>query len=149
MTRSGVRKTATATVTATSWDEARYDEPEDQAALAQAQWAQSYAGDLAGESSTRMLIAYTGGDPEQPRTLSADFVGMERFTGTLDGRAGSFVVELRGRHEKGVAYTSGRIVPDSGTGELAGLHGEFESEARDMTYEVTMSYAFEPGPGVP
>jgi len=148
MIRSQVRKTAIATVTAKSWDEAHYDAPDGQPALAQAEFGLSYAGDLVGESTTRLLLAYTGGDPNAPKTLVGDYVGLERITGTLDGRTGSFVVEQRGRHEGGVARTKGRIVPDSATGELVGLQGEIEADAGDLTYQVTLSYAFEPDPAV-
>src|SRR5882757_8935612 len=148
MIRSQFRKTATATVTATSWDESHYDAPDGQPALAQAEFPLTYTGDLVGESRTRLLLAYTGGDPAEPTSLVGDYVGYERITGTLDGRSGSFVVTLQGRHEGGVARTTGRIVPDSATGELVGLHGELEAAASDMTYEVTLSYAFEPDPAV-
>lgn len=142
MIREQVRKTATATVTATSWNEAHYDAPNDQPPLAQADFVLTYTGDLLGESSTRLLLAYTGGDAAQPAGLVADYVGLERISGTLDGRTGTFVVEHRGRHEGGVARTTGRILPESATGELVGLHGEVEAASADVTYEVTISYAF-------
>lgn len=141
MIRSQVRKNAVATVTATGWDEAHYDAPEGQPALAQAEFPLTYQGDLVGSSSTRMLLVYTGGDPAKPETLVSDYVGLERITGTLDGRTGSFVVQHEGRHEGGVARTKGRIVPGSGTGDLAGIEGEVEAAAGDMTYQVTLSYA--------
>jgi len=143
MIRSQLRKTAGATVTATSWSEAHYDAPDGQPALAQAEFPLTYQGDLVGSSTTRMLLAYTGGDPARPETLVGDYVGFERITGTLDGRTGSFVVQLEGRHEGGVARTRGRIVAGSGTGELAGIVGELESEAGDTTYQVRLSYAIE------
>jgi hypothetical protein len=145
MIKSQLRKTANITATAKSWDEARYDSPDGQAALAQADFALTYSGDLVGESSTRMLIAYTEGDPAEPASLVGEYVGLERVTGSLDGRTGSFVVELRGRHEDYVAKTTGQIVPGSGSGEFEGLHGEVEYAAGDMTFDVTLSYAFEPG----
>lgn len=148
MIKSQPRKTATATVTATSWNEARYDEPEGQAALAQSDFTLDYSGDVVGSSTTRLLIAYVDGDPAQPRTLVGDYVGYERVTGTLDGRSGSFVVEQHGRHEGGIAHTTGRIVPETATGELAGLCGTIEAAAGDMTFEVTFSYAFEPDAAV-
>jgi hypothetical protein len=143
MIRSQVRKTATATVTVTSGDETRYDTPDGQAPLAQAEFGLTYTGDLVGESSTRLLLVYTGGDPAQPATLIGDYLGLERVTGMLGGRTGSFVVAHQGRHEGGVARTKGRIVADSATGELAGLSGEVEAAGGDMTYQVTISYAFD------
>lgn len=143
MIRSQVCQTATASATVTSWDETRYDAPDGQSPLAQAEFGLTYTGDLTGESSTRVLLVYTGGDPAQPGTLVGDYLGLERVTGTLDGRTGSFVVAHQGRQEGGVARTTGRIVADSATGELAGLAGDVDAEAGDMTYQVTISYAFD------
>lgn len=145
MIKSQLRKTAVITATAKSWEEARYDAPDGQAALAQADFALTYSGDLVGESSSRMLIAYTEGDPAEPATLVGEYVGLERITGSLDGRTGSFVVEFRGRHENSVAKTTGQVVPGSASDELAGLHGEIEYAAGDLSFDVTLSYAFDPG----
>jgi Protein of unknown function (DUF3224) len=132
MIRSQVRKTVTATVTATAWEEAHYDAPDGQPALAQAEFPLTYQGDLVGESTTRLLLVYTGGDPAEPATLVGEYIGFERVAGTLDARTGTCV-----------ARTKGRIVPDSATGDLVGLRGELESAASDMTYQVTISYAFD------
>jgi hypothetical protein len=143
MIRSQVRQTATASATVTSWDETRYDAPDGQSPLAQAEFRLTYTGDLIGESSTRVLLVYTGGDPAQPETPVGDYLGLERVTGTLDGRSGSFVVAHQGRHEDGVARTKGRIVDDSASGELAGLSGDVEATARATTFEVTITYAFD------
>jgi hypothetical protein len=143
MIRSQVRTTAIATVTVTSWEETQDDAPDGQPPLAQAAFGLTYTGDLVGESSTRVLLVYTGGNPAQPETLVSDYLGLERVTGTLDGRAGSFVIAHQGRHEGGVARTKGRIVADSATGEFAGLSGDVEAAADDTTYQVTISYAFD------
>ena len=143
MIRSQVRKTATAGVTVTSWDETLYDAPDGQPALAKAEFGLTYTGDLIGESSTSLRLVYTGGDRAQPATLAGYYLGLERVTCTLDGRTGSFVVAHQGRQEGGVARTTGRIVADSATGELAGLAVDVEAEAGDMTYQVTISYAFD------
>src|SRR6266566_4086735 len=61
MIKSQPRKTANMTATTKSFEEARYDAPEGQAALTQADFAVTYTGDLVGESSSRMLVAYTEG----------------------------------------------------------------------------------------
>jgi Protein of unknown function (DUF3224) len=95
------------------------------------------------KTATAVLLVYTGGDAAQPATLVSDYLGLERVTGTLDGRAGSFVVAHEGRHEGGAAHTKGRIVADPATGELAGLSGEVEAAAGDMTYQVTISNALD------
>ena len=53
------------------------------------------------------------------------YVAVERVTGTLDGRQGSFVLHHRGVMDRGQPNLSVAVVPDSGTGELAGIAGDF------------------------
>jgi hypothetical protein len=52
---------------------------------------------------------------------SAAYVALERVTGTLHGRHGSFVLQHGGLMRRGEPSPSVTVVPDSGTGELAGL----------------------------
>jgi len=54
---------------------------------------------------------------------SAGYVAMETVTGTLHGRHGSFVLQHSSTMTRGVPEQSITVVPDSGTGELAGLSG--------------------------
>ena len=49
---------------------------------------------------------------------------MEKVTGVLDGRAGSFVLQHTGTMNRGEPSLSIAVVPDSGTGELVGLTGK-------------------------
>ncbi len=127
-------------VSALTWQEARYDAPDGESAFASADFSTAYAGDLVGTSNCRLLIAYTSGDPEQPSTLGGEYVGLERVSGTLAGRTGSFAFEARGQHVDGAAHTSVRVIPGSGTGQLAGLSGEGEYVAAAQEYELTLRY---------
>ncbi|MGN6521014.1 MAG: DUF3224 domain-containing protein [Dokdonella sp.] len=54
---------------------------------------------------------------------SAGYVALERVTGTLDGHAGSFVLQHSSTMHRGVAAQSITVVPDSGTEALTGLSG--------------------------
>ena len=54
---------------------------------------------------------------------SAGYVAMERVTGTLHGRAGSFALQHSSTMTRGAPLQAIAVVPDSGTGELAGLSG--------------------------
>ncbi len=54
---------------------------------------------------------------------SAGYVAMEQVTGTLAGRKGSFVLQHSGVMNRGAPNLTITVVPDSGTGELAGLSG--------------------------
>ncbi|SBT38527.1 DUF3224 domain-containing protein [Micromonospora auratinigra] len=101
-----------------SWDQEAYDEAEG-AVLAEARIGKTFTGDLAGTSTTRILMCRA-----QVET-SAAYGGFERFTGTLAGRRGSFVLrhEATAHAEEGSSL-SWTVVPDSGTGELRGLRGD-------------------------
>lgn len=54
---------------------------------------------------------------------SAGYVAIERVTGTLQGRRGSFVLQHSGTMHRGAPHLAVVVVPDSGTEQLAGLAG--------------------------
>ncbi|MFC4017998.1 DUF3224 domain-containing protein [Micromonospora sp. GCM10011542] len=99
-----------------SWDQEPYDEAEG-TTLAQARITKTFSGDLAGASVTRILMCRT------PVESSAAYVGFERFTGSLAGRVGSFVLHHTAGGDADGSTLSWTVVPDSGTGELCGLRG--------------------------
>lgn len=51
------------------------------------------------------------------------FSGMERFTGKLAGRSGSFVFQNSGELKDGVLQAEWIVIPGSGTEGFAGLSG--------------------------
>lgn len=77
-----------------------------------------YHGDLEGTAKGQML---TGG-------ISADhsgaYVAIEKFTGTLQGRSGTFVLHHTGIMNRGTPDLTILVAPDSGTGQLAGISGK-------------------------
>jgi hypothetical protein len=76
-----------------------------------------FSGDLQGTSKGEMLSAMTAVQN------SAGYVAIERVTGTLHGRRGSFVLQHSGTMTRGAPGLTISVVPDSGTDELAGLNG--------------------------
>jgi Protein of unknown function (DUF3224) len=76
-----------------------------------------YQGALDAQGEGQML-AFMSAVPG-----SAGYVAIERVTGTLAGRAGSFVLQHGGLMDRGVPTLAIHVVPDSGTGALAGLSG--------------------------
>lgn len=57
---------------------------------------------------------------------SAGYVAIERVTGTLDGKQGTFVLQHSGVMTRGARSLSVTVVPDSGTSELKGLSGRMD-----------------------
>jgi hypothetical protein len=78
-----------------------------------------FEGDLAGTGQGEMLTALT------PVKGSAGYVAIERFTGSLHGRSGSFVFQHTGTMNQGAQSLSIAVVPDSATGALTGISGTF------------------------
>jgi uncharacterized protein DUF3224 len=76
-----------------------------------------FHGDLDATSRGQMLTAGTGVEG------SAGYVAMEVVSGSLHGRRGTFALQHGGTMTRGAPALSIRVVPDSGTGELAGLSG--------------------------
>jgi Protein of unknown function (DUF3224) len=79
-----------------------------------------FHGELEATSKGQMFAASTAVKG------SAGYVAIERVTGTLQGRAGSFVLQHRGVMNRGVPELSITVVPDSGTEALQGLAGKME-----------------------
>lgn len=77
-------------------------------------------GDLVAITSGQMLSAMT--DVKG----SAGYVAIERVEGALHGKTGSFVLQHTGTMNRGVPGLSVSVVPDSATGELVGLQGDFK-----------------------
>ncbi len=76
-----------------------------------------YHGDLDGTGKGQML---TGG---VSANHSGAYVAMEKFTGTLHGRSGSFVLHHTGIMTNGKPDLTILVAPDSGTGQLEGITG--------------------------
>jgi hypothetical protein len=86
-------------------------------AIARMTLAKTFHGDLVATAKGEMLSA---GDP---RAGTAGYVAMERVTGWLGDRQGSFALQHNGAMAGGRQDLSVAVVPGSATGALAGLSG--------------------------
>ncbi len=93
-----------------------------------------FSGDMAGTSEAQMLAAFTG------TPGSAGYVAIEHFTGSVDGKSGSFVLQHNGVMNKGDAQLTVTIVPDSGTGGLARISGTMEIDNDDGQHSYVLDY---------
>lgn len=129
-----MKHTADAHFAIKSWDEKPYSEGPDLPKLTRASVAKTFTGDLEGEGLVEYLMVYAGDG-------SATFVGLERITGRLGGKSGSFVLQRTGIFEGGEAKESYSVVAGSGTGELKGLRGEGKtSVGHGMEHPMTLAY---------
>ena len=90
-------------------------------------------GDLSGTSKGQMLTSST------TTSGSAVYVAVERFTGTLNGKHGSFSLHHTGIMHRGAQSLVIKVVPDSGTNELTVISGTLTINVSDGQH----SYAFE------
>jgi len=93
-----------------------------------------FQGDLDGTSQGEMLSAMT--DVKG----SAGYVAIERVSATLNGRRGTFVLQHNGLMTRGDAQLTVTVVPDSGTGELAGLAGTMRIDAGGGKHAYVFTY---------
>jgi hypothetical protein len=98
-----------------------------------------FLGDLQAVSKGQMLALRTGVEG------SAGYVAIERVTGSLGGRKGSFALQHYGIMKRGVPELILTVIPDSGTDELDGLDGKM----RIIIASGAHSYEFEYSIGSP
>jgi len=103
--------------------------------------AKQFRGGLEATSRGQMLTAMT--DVEG----SAGYVAIERVTGTLDGRAGTFALQHSGTMTRGLPQLTITVVPDSGTAELTGLAGSMTIEVAGGEHAYDFEYTLAPGGG--
>ncbi|MBY0507816.1 MAG: DUF3224 domain-containing protein [Bryobacteraceae bacterium] len=72
---------------------------------------------------------------------SAGYVAIERVSGKLDGRAGTFVLQHTGTMNRGTPSLSITVVPDSGTGGLTGLTGKMAIEIEGGKHSYSFDYS--------
>lgn len=93
-----------------------------------------FHGELEAASKGEMLSA--GTDVKG----SAGYVAIEKVSGTLQGRSGSFVLQHSGTMARGAPQLSVTVVPDSGTGELKGLTGRMAIIIKDGKHFYEFEY---------
>ncbi len=100
-----------------SWNETPYLEINDDAKFTRTVIQKKYTGELEGEGRLDYLMAYNADG-------SATFVGIERVTGSIKGKAGSFSVKEQGTFIDGMVDSAFSVIEGSGNGELKALQGQ-------------------------
>ena len=130
------KKTAKGKIVVKTYQAAAY-QTGDGPALNQLDVTETFTGDVQADGVARMLQA-------QRTDGSASFVAMERVTGTIGGKQGSFLLQDQGSVEGNRVKGTWFGIAGSGTGGLGGLRGEgsFEAElGQGADYQI--DYWFE------
>lgn len=100
-----------------------------------------FHGDLEASAKGEMLAT------QSEVKGSAGYVALERVTGKLQGRSGSFVLQHSATMKRGEPESTITVVPDSGTGELTGLMGSMRiNVAPDGSHSYEFDFRIEPRP---
>jgi hypothetical protein len=93
-----------------------------------------YHGDLEASGKGEMLKVSTGVKG------SGVYVAVERVTGTLQGRKGSFALYHTGVMTRGTPELRITVVPDSGTDQLAGIAGTLSIQIENGKHSYDLEY---------
>jgi hypothetical protein len=107
----------------------------DGVAMAQMQVSKAFTGGMVAMGEGDMLTA-AGAVPE-----SAAYVLIERVTGTVAGKAGSFALMHHATMNRGVPDQHISIVPDSGSGALTGISGSLSMRIEAGVHHYDLAYA--------
>ncbi len=143
---SAVQKEAGVTIHASGTFEVKLtpqasDEKAEDASLGRMTIEKQFHGDLEGTSKGQMLTAGTGA-----KGSSGGYVAIEKISGTLHGRSGSFVLQHSGTMTRGTPQLTITVVPDSGTGQLVGLAGTMTIKIADGKHSYEFEYTLAKAP---
>jgi len=96
-----------------------------------------FSGELTGTSRGEMLMAGTA------IAGSAGYVAIERVSGTLAGRTGSFVLQHSGLMKRGDGSLTVTVVPDSGAEGFAGIAGTMTIEITGGRHQYALEYSID------
>ena len=94
-----------------------------------------YHGDLIASAKGEMITA-AGITVKE----SAAYSAVERVSGTLHGKQGSFALQHTGVMDRGTPSLNITVVPDSGTGELSGLTGKMDIIIEGKQHSYVLDY---------
>ena len=121
--------------------EAQADAPQNGMPTSRMGIAKTFSGGMTGTATGTMLAA---GTPAPGK--AAGYVAIDQFLGTVDGKAGGFLLLHRGTMTRtGGGDLSVVIAPDSGTGALAGIEGTLAIEIVGGKHHYDLAYTLPAG----
>lgn len=111
------------------------DTPAEGSTLGRMSIDKQFHGDIDATSKGEMLTAGTA------IKNSAGYVAIERVTGTVHGKRGTFALQHNATMTRGEGKLAIIVVPDSGTGDLTGLSGTLGIEITGGKHYYTFDYS--------
>ena len=129
-------KHATGTFEVKITPEAQADAPSGGMPTSRMGIAKTFTGAMTGTATGTMLAA---GAPKPGS--AAGYVAIDQFSGSVDGKAGGFLLLHRGTMTKaGGGDLSVVVAPDSGTGALEGIVGTFDIKVEGGVHRYDLAY---------
>ena len=97
--------------------------------------AKEFHGDFTGASQGQMLMASSSSNQG-----SAGYVAIEKLTGALHGRNGTFYLQHSGTMTRGSGELTITVIPDTGTDALLGLSGRMNIIIADGKHSYEFDY---------
>jgi hypothetical protein len=138
--KGAIMKRANATLSVINWNRSWLDEQpsvgDSGAELFQMEVKVQYHGELEGEGIIHYLFA---DNPDR----KGSFVGLEKVTGSVAGRSGSFIFQHTGTFDNDHIVDTLIVLPGSGDGSLQGISGTvlFDIPNHMETYPFTFYFA--------
>ena len=131
---------AKSTYTVKKWDEKPYEEISSSMKMTKASVEFEMSGDLTGKASVEYLMFYKHFDEKDQHKANAVYAGLIRFTGSVNGKSGGFVMQDNGTFEGGTAKSTLQIISGSGTEELNGISGNGNYIANQDGFNLELDY---------
>lgn len=122
------------------WEENVYEQISAEMKMTKASVEYSMSGEINGKTDVEYLMFYKYFSAEDQHKSSAVYTGILRFTGSLQGKEGSFVIEDHGTFENGEAHSTLQIIAGSGIGELKGIQGTGLYSADKNGAQIELDY---------
>ena len=116
------------------------DEYADAASMGRMLIDKQFSGEIIGTGKGQMITAM--GSVKG----SAAYSAIERVTGSVNGRAGTFMLQHTGTMHDGTQELTITIVPASGTGALAGITGTFALTIEGNVHRYDLAYTLPDAP---
>lgn len=122
------------------WEEKPYEETSPEMKMTKVSVEFEMSGDLIGKASVEYLMFYRHFDEEDQHNSNAVYAGLIRFTGSVNGKAGSFAMQDNGSFAGGTAKSTLQIISGSGTQELKSISGNGNYIANQDGFNLELDY---------
>lgn len=113
------------------------EDKDDPSGIARLLLDKAFHGELEATSRGQMLGMRTANN------TSGGYVALEKVSGTLQGRSGTFYLQHYGLATRGVNTLTLQVVPDSGADELEGLHGTMKIVIEEGRHFYAFEFGFD------